>query len=303
MELRIQSVSRSYANGVQALARVSLSIGRGVFGLLGENGAGKSTLMRILATLQKPDEGTLHLGDIDIVRQPNALRANLGYLPQSFGVYPNTTARALLEHVAELKGFHSRNARRRAVDAALEQVNLSDRANERLGAFSGGMKQRFGIAQALLGNPQLIIVDEPTAGLDPAERNRFYNLLSQASEQSIVLLSTHIVEDVTSLCSEMAVLHRGEILLHDSPPNAIARFTGKIWARTVNHQEARVLSQQLPLVSTHFFQGQQTLRVLSESQPAPDFVAHPPTLEDAYFALLHQRRTAESSTQTPTAHD
>src|SRR5216683_1997548 len=231
MELRIENLSKRYANGVQALDRVSLTIGAGMFGLLGPNGAGKSTLMRILATLQEADSGSVTLNDIDVLKDKDRLRQTLGYLPQEFGLYPKVTAWQLLDHFANLKGIVNARERRALVEARLRQTNLWDARNQRLGTFSGGMKQRFGIAQAMIGDPKLIIVDEPTAGLDPEERVRFHNLLSQIGENTLVILSTHIVADVSDLCQKMAIINDGTVLLMDEPSRAIALLAGKIWKR------------------------------------------------------------------------
>lgn len=286
MQLIVRDLSKRYSNGVEAMKAISLTINPGLFGLLGQNGAGKSTLMRTLATLQEPDSGSARLGTIDILREKTETRRHLGYLPQAFGLYPNVTAQTLLDHVAQLKGFTERHARRETVCALLHQVNLYSVRDQNLGGFSGGMKQRFGIAQALLGDPHLLIVDEPTAGLDPGERNRFYNLLSEIGENTIVLLSTHIVEDVNSLCERVAVLHQGCILFNDTPENAIDRFRGNIWVKAVTRREAHVFQKTLNIISTHFSGGKQSLRVYAESQPAHGFKQHTVTLEDAYFAAL-----------------
>lgn len=286
MQLTLRNISKKYANGVRAMQDISLTISPGLFGLLGQNGAGKSTLMRTLATLQEPDSGSARLGEIDMQRDKSELRRHLGYLPQAFGLYPNVTALALLDHIAQLKGFADRSLRRDAVLDLLRQVNLYSVRNQQLGSFSGGMKQRFGIAQALLGDPRLLIIDEPTAGLDPGERNRFYNLLSEIGENTIVLLSTHIVEDVNSLCERVAIIHGGKILFDDTPENAIDRFRGNIWVKTVSRQEADIFQKTLNIISTHFVRGKQFLRVYAESQPAPGFEQHTVTLEDAYFSVL-----------------
>src|SRR5215213_10902414 len=234
MLLRIEHLSKTYPNGTRALNDVSLTIPQGMFGLLGPNGAGKSTLMRILATLQEADSGSARLGDIDVLRDKNAVRRTLGYLPQEFGLYPKVTAEDLLDHFAILKGITDRVERKQIVDALFEQTNLASARRQQLGSYSGGMRQRFGIAVALLGNPRLIIVDEPTAGLDPAERVRFLNLLAELGRQSVVILSTHIVDDVSELCSRMAIINRGEILLEDEPLRAIAGLRGRIWRRIID---------------------------------------------------------------------
>src|SRR5688500_15215608 len=233
MHLEIRNISKTYPNGVQALKDVSLDIPAGMYGLLGPNGAGKSTLMRIIATLQEPDTGTIQLGDIDVVQQKDAVRQTLGYLPQEFGVYPKVSAESLLEHFALLKGIADRRERKEVVEALLRQTNLWEVRKQKLGGYSGGMKQRFGVAVALLGNPKLLIVDEPTAGLDPAERVRFLNLLSELGENSVVLLSTHIVEDVSELCTRMAIIDKGEILIEAEPLRAIDDLRGRVWRRVI----------------------------------------------------------------------
>src|SRR5687767_8425381 len=237
MDLQIRGVSKTYANGVHALKDVSLTIPVGMYGLLGPNGAGKSTLMRILATLQEPDKGTIRLGDLDVVHRKDAVRETLGYLPQEFGVYPKVSAESLLDHFALLKGIAERGARREVVEALLRQTNLWEVRKQKLGGYSGGMKQRFGVAIALLGNPKLMIVDEPTAGLDPAERVRFLNLLSELGENSVVILSTHIVEDVSELCTKMAIIDKGRILLEAEPLAAVDEMSGRVWERVVTKEE------------------------------------------------------------------
>ncbi|HSK80376.1 MAG TPA: ABC transporter ATP-binding protein, partial [Thermoanaerobaculia bacterium] len=237
MQLDIRDISKTYPNGVQALQDVTLTIPVGLYGLLGPNGAGKSTLMRILATLQEPDRGSVRLGDVDVLNQKDEVRNTLGYLPQEFGVYPKVSAESLLDHFAILKGLAGRRARREVVEALLRQTNLWDVRKQKLGGYSGGMKQRFGVAVALLGNPKLLIVDEPTAGLDPAERVRFLNLLSELGENSVVILSTHIVEDVSELCTRMAIIDRGEILLEAEPLCAVEDLEGRIWRRVISKQE------------------------------------------------------------------
>src|SRR5690242_18211309 len=237
MELRIENLSKSYPNGVRALDSVSLTIPSGMYGLLGPNGAGKSTLMRTIATLQEPDTGQIHLGDIDVLRQKQELRKTLGYLPQEFGVYPRTSAQEMLSHLALLKGIVDARQRKATVEALLQRTNLWEHRKKALTGFSGGMRQRFGIAQALLGNPQLLIVDEPTAGLDPGERNRFYGLLSEVGEQVIVILSTHIVEDVMDLCTNMAIIHEGSVLYQGEPQAAISELSGRIWHRSIEKTE------------------------------------------------------------------
>ncbi|HET9451476.1 MAG TPA: ABC transporter ATP-binding protein, partial [Aggregicoccus sp.] len=261
MKLEIRNLSKTYANGVHALKDVSLSIPAGMYGLLGPNGAGKSTLMRTLATLQEPDAGTVRLGELDVLREKERVRASLGYLPQEFGVYPKESAERLLEHFAILKGLTDRRARRETVDALLHQVNLHAVRKEKLGGYSGGMRQRFGVAVALLGDPRLIIVDEPTAGLDPAERVRFLNLLSGLGERSVVILSTHIVEDVAELCSRMAIIDRGEILLEAEPLRAVEALSGRIWRRTVARAELEALERAHAVISTKLLAGRTVVRV------------------------------------------
>jgi ABC-type multidrug transport system ATPase subunit len=286
MELHIRRVSRSYANGVQALKDVTLTIPVGMYGLLGPNGAGKSTLMRIIATLQEPDEGSVRLGDIDVLRQKDAVRKLLGYLPQEFGLYPKVSAEDLLDHFALLKGIAGRRARKEVVAALLRQVNLWEVRKQKLGGYSGGMKQRFGVAVALLGNPKLIIVDEPTAGLDPAERVRFLNLLSELGENSVVLLSTHIVEDVSELCTRMAIIDQGEILLEGEPVRAVEELRGRIWRRVLSRPELAALEREHAVISTKLLAGRTLVRVYGDAPPGPGFEAAEPDLEDVYFSAM-----------------
>jgi ABC-type multidrug transport system ATPase subunit len=286
VELRIARLSKTYPNGVRALQDVSLTIPAGMFGLLGPNGAGKSTLMRILATLQEPDEGEVWCGDLDVVRQKNAIRETLGYLPQDFGLYPNVTAEKLLDHFAILEGIVDRAERRAIVDALLRQTNLLDVRRQKLGSFSGGMRQRFGIALALLGNPRLLIVDEPTAGLDPAERRRFLNLLSELGENSIVILSTHIVEDVSELCPRMAIIDNGQILLEAVPMSAVAQMRGHVWERFVSKAELPTIEREHDVLSTTLLGGRTAVRVRSETCPSPAFHAVEPDLNDVYFSVI-----------------
>jgi ABC-2 type transport system ATP-binding protein len=292
MDLRIEHLSKTYGNGTRALNDVSLTIPRGMFGLLGPNGAGKSTLMRILATLQEADSGSARLGDIDVLRDKDSVRRTLGYLPQEFGLYPKVTAENLLDHFAVLKGITDRDERRRIVDALFEQTNLQAARRQQLGAYSGGMRQRFGIAVALLGKPGLIIVDEPTAGLDPAERVRFLNLLAELGENAVVILSTHIVDDVSDLCSRMAIIDRGEIRLESEPASAIADLNGKIWQRAVDRGELAEFQRTHSVVSTKLAGGKTVVRIFAESPPSPEFEPATATLEDVYFAAL--RRTPAS---------
>ena len=294
MELRIQNLSKTYANGVHALRDVTLTIRPGMFGLLGPNGAGKSTLMRTIATLQEPDTGSIMLGDIDVLREKDRVRRTLGYLPQEFGVYPSVSAERLLDHFAILEGFTERGERRRIVEGLLRQTNLWDARRERLGGYSGGMRQRFGIAVALLGGPSLIIVDEPTAGLDPAERVRFLNLLSEIGEQAVVILSTHIVEDVAELCSRMAIIDRGVILLDAEPSAAVGALRGRVWRRVVAKVELPALERRHKVICTKLLGGRTLVHVYAESSPGPEFEAAEPGLEDVYFSVMasHQGRRA-----------
>ena len=286
MELRIRDVSKSYPNGVQAVKNVTLTIPTGMYGLLGRNGAGKSTLMRILATLQEPDAGSIRLGDIDVLRQKDAVRRTLGYLPQTFDFHPKAKAERLLEHFAVLKGLAARDARREVVESLLRQTNLWDVRGQKLGGFSGGMRQRFGVAVALLGNPKLIIVDEPTAGLDPEERVRFLNLLSDIGQDSVVLLSTHIVEDVEELCSRMAIIEGGEILLEAEPLRAIDELRGRIWRRVVSRDELQRLERDASVISTKLLAGRTIVRVFAQSPPGAAFEPVEPHVEDVYFCAV-----------------
>jgi ABC-type multidrug transport system ATPase subunit len=286
MELLIRGVSKTYPNGVRALVDVSLSIPRGMYGLLGPNGAGKSTLMRTIATLQEPDEGDIRFGDLDVLRRKDAVRETLGYLPQEFGLYPRVSAEDLLDHFALLEGIAGRRARREVVEALLRQVNLWEVRRQKLGGFSGGMKQRFGVAVALLGDPKLLIVDEPTAGLDPAERVRFLNLLSELGEDSVVLLSTHIVEDVSELCTRMAIIDRGEILLEAEPLAAVAALRGRIWRRTIDKRELPEVERTHAVISTKLLAGRTVVRVHAAGSPGPGFEPAEPDLEDVYFSAL-----------------
>jgi ABC-type multidrug transport system ATPase subunit len=290
MQLRIESLSKTYPNGTRALDDVSLTIDPGMFGLLGPNGAGKSTLMRILATLQEPDAGRVQLGEIDVLRDKEAVRRTLGYLPQEFGVYPKVSAEDLLDHFAVLKGITRRDERQRLVTALLEQTNLQRDRAKQLGGFSGGMRQRFGIAVALLGNPRLIIVDEPTAGLDPEERVRFLNLLAELGQNSIVILSTHIVDDVTELCSRVAIIDRGQIRLQDDPQAAVARLHGRIWRRVVGRDELAAQQAKFNVLSTKLLAGRTVVRVLADERPEAGYDPAEPGLEDVYFAAMRGAR-------------
>lgn len=292
--LVIRDLNKTYANGVRALDGVSLDIPRGMFGLLGPNGAGKSSLMRTLATLQEADSGTATFddgkgGSIDVLRDKDAVRRQLGYLPQDFGVYPKVSALDLLEHFAVLKGLTDRKQRRETVDGLLRQVNLWDVRKRKLGGFSGGMRQRFGIAQALLGNPRLVIVDEPTAGLDPEERNRFLNLLAEIGENVAVILSTHIVEDVTDLCPNMAIMSRGKVLLSGRPADAIAALEGRVWRKQVAKDALPHYQHHFMLLSTRLVAGNPTIHVYSEDRPEEGFEPVAPGLEDVYFQRLRQQ--------------
>jgi ABC-type multidrug transport system ATPase subunit len=286
MELRIRNLSKTYANGVVALDEVSLSIPPGMFGLLGPNGAGKSTLMRILATLQECDSGSVFLDDIDVLDEKDEVRHLLGYLPQDFGVYPKVTAYEMLDHFALLKGLSHKARRREVVDGLLQQTNLFEVRHQRLGGFSGGMRQRFGIAQALLGDPRLIIVDEPTAGLDPQERVRFHNLLSDIGEDKTVLLSTHIVSDVADLCAHMAIINKGQVLLCGEPQKLVYDIEDHIWARFVAKQELPQLQKRHSVISTRLLTGRTLVHVYAERDPGDGFEPTQASLEDVYFATI-----------------
>ena len=295
--LLIRDLCKTYANGVRALDAVTLDIPRGMFGLLGPNGAGKSSLMRTLATLQEADSGTATLddgkgGSIDVLRDKDAVRRQLGYLPQDFGVYPKVSAVDLLEHFAVLKGLTDRKQRREIVDGLLQQVNLWDVRKRKLGGFSGGMRQRFGIAQALLGDPRLVIVDEPTAGLDPEERNRFLNLLAEIGENVAVILSTHIVEDVTDLCPTMAIMNKGKVLLTGRPMDAIAELESQVWRKQVEKSELKRYEQDFTLLSTRLVAGSPVIHVFSADRPEVGFERVAPDLEDVYFQRLRQHAKA-----------
>jgi ABC-type multidrug transport system ATPase subunit len=286
MNLKIENLSKRYPNGTQALKNVSLDIPQGMFGLLGPNGAGKSTLMRTLATLQEADSGGATLGEIDVLRQKDAVRRVLGYLPQEFGLYPKVSAEALLSHFAQLKGIGDAKERREVVQALLQQTNLYEHRKQALGSFSGGMKQRFGIAQALLGNPKLIIVDEPTAGLDPEERVRFHNLLSAIGQNVIVILSTHIVSDVTDLCHTMAIIHEGKVRVAGNPAQLVAGLNGIVWRKSIAHDMVASYREKFQLISMRLFAGQTVVHVLSARQPEAGFEPVTPDLEDFYFATI-----------------
>jgi ABC-type multidrug transport system ATPase subunit len=294
--LTINNLNKTYANGVCALDHVSLEIGRGMFGLLGPNGAGKSTLMRTLATLQTADSGSIRFNGIDVLQQPDQLRRVLGYLPQDFGVYPRISAEAMLDHMCVLKGIVNKKERKDLVDFLLQQTNLDKVRNKALTSFSGGMRQRFGIAQALIGDPQLVIVDEPTAGLDPEERNRFHNLLADIGESVVVILSTHIVEDVTDLCPQMAIMADGRIVASGQPATLMARLEGKIWSKTVAKSDVPRYRQDFQLISTRLYAGQTVLHIHADSDPGDGFIAVKPGLEDVYFHTLSAGKAAAVET-------
>jgi ABC-2 type transport system ATP-binding protein len=294
MSLTITGLSKTYPNGVQALKNITLNIGNNMFGLLGPNGAGKSTLMRTIATLQEPDSGTITLDGLDVLTQKNAVRQTLGYLPQEFGVYPKMSALDMLSHLAVMKGITNAGERKAIVEALLNQTNLWDFRKKALSTYSGGMKQRFGIAQALLGKPRLIIVDEPTAGLDPAERNRFLNLLSSIGRDVTVILSTHIVEDVRELCPRMAIIAAGQLLLEGSPAESLDALEGKIWSKVVaTDDELRALETGMNVISSHLVAGQHEVRVFSDASPGEGFRVVDSGLEDVYFLNLSQQATPQ----------
>lgn len=289
--LELTGVTHVYANGTRALDDVSLSIPKGMYGLLGPNGAGKSTLMRCVATLQTPTAGSIRFGDIDVIAEPEKLRERLGYLPQDFGVYPRVSAYDMLDHMAVLKGVASARERKETVETLLNQTNLWNVRKKAIAGFSGGMRQRFGIAQALIGNPELIIVDEPTAGLDPEERNRFLNLLAEIGENVVIILSTHIVEDVADLCPRMAVLAAGKIQLEGAPLDLIAQSRGNVWARTIERDQLDDYRSRHEVISTRLFGGRTIIHILSPSDPGDGFTSVEGGLEDVYFSTLaHTRR-------------
>ncbi len=290
--LIIENLTHVYANGVRALDEVSLTIPRGMYGLLGPNGAGKSTLMRTIATLQAPSAGHVRFGDIDVLAEPERLRRTLGYLPQDFGVYPRVSAYDMLDHMAVLKGIAGRKARRETVEALLAQVNLWDVRTKALAGFSGGMRQRFGIAQALIGDPGLIIVDEPTAGLDPEERNRFLNLLAEIGENVVVILSTHIVEDVSDLCPAMAILCEGRIVREGAPADLIGQLSGRVWSKSIDRAELGAFREKYDVISTRLFGGRTVIHVIADADPGDGFVPVEGGLEDVYFSTLTSTRRA-----------
>ena len=287
MKLNIDNISKTYPNGVQALKNVSIEIGNGIFGLLGPNGAGKSTLMRTIAALQDADSGTIMLGDADVQKDKQGLREMLGYLPQEFGVYPKVSAIDLLDHMAVMKGITDAKRRKEQVDSLLYQVNLWESKDQKLGTFSGGMKQRFGIAQALLGDPKIIIVDEPTAGLDPMQRNRFHNLLSEIGENVVVILSTHIVDDVSDLCNDMAIILNGELKLAGKPLELIKKLEEKVWQGLVEKDVSDSLKDDERLISSRLYMGKVKVRLLSNVEPMNGFTLNEPEIEDLYFATIN----------------
>jgi len=289
MELKIENLSKTYSNGVQALKDITLTIPQGMFGLLGPNGAGKSSLMRTMATLQQPDSGSITMGDVDILKDTDKVRELLGYLPQEFGVYPKVTSYKMLDHIASLKGVSNKGERKELVEALLNKTNLWHVRNKSLGTYSGGMKQRFGIAQALIGAPKLIIVDEPTAGLDPAERVRFHNLLSEIGENTIIILSTHIVEDVANLCKNMAIICLGEVVAQGNPTELVSRVQGKIWRKMIDKTELDSYKLEYQVISTHLKAGRTIIHVYSEMKPDETFEASPANLEDVYFTEISAR--------------
>jgi ABC-2 type transport system ATP-binding protein len=286
MDLRIEHLSKTYPNGVRALDDVSLTIPHGMYGLLGPNGAGKSTLMRTIATLQEPDSGQIWLGEIDVLRQKDEVRKRLGYLPQDFGVYPRISVQSMLDHLALLKGFVDRRERHEMVESLLVRTNLHQVRKKALSGFSGGMRQRFGIAQALIGNPQLLIVDEPTAGLDPGERNRFYNLLSEIGENVIVILSTHIVQDVMELCTNMAIIHEGRVLFAGVPEDAVGQLAGKIWRKSIQKPEVKEYEERYRVISSKLIAGRPLIHVYSAEPPGAGFQPVPADLEDVFFSRI-----------------
>ncbi|WP_258098861.1 ABC transporter ATP-binding protein [Marinoscillum pacificum] len=295
MNLSIQNLSKTYPNGVQALKNVTLDIPVGMFGLLGPNGAGKSSLMRTIATLQEPDSGSIQLGDLNVLTQKTEVRKVLGYLPQEFGVYPKVSALDLLDHIAVLKGITNGKERKALVKSLLQKTNLWQHRKNSVGGYSGGMKQRFGIAQALISDPKLIIVDEPTAGLDPAERNRFLNLLSEIGENTVVILSTHIVDDVKELCTKMAIINQGEVLLTGNPIESINSIEGKIWSKTIDKEELIAYQDKYNVISERLIAGKPEIHVYSDSRPDDSFAPKPADLEDVYFSKIKETtQTAEA---------
>jgi ABC-2 type transport system ATP-binding protein len=295
MELIIDNLSKTYSNGIKALQNVSLEIPKGMFGLLGPNGAGKSTLMRTIATLQEADAGSIVLGDINVLKQKNELRQVLGYLPQQFGLYPKVSAEVLLNHFAVLKGITHKNDRKELVKALLHKTNLYKARQQNLEGYSGGMKQRFGIAQALLNNPKLLIVDEPTAGLDPVERNRFYNVLSELGEYTVVILSTHIVDDVKELCTNMAIINHGQVCLKGNPLQILEDLKGKVYKKTIEKQELPIYKQNYQVISEKLFLGKPTIHILSDEPPGDGFSLINAELEDVYFSEIFSDSNTKSN--------
>ena len=294
MELQIRDLSKTYSNGVQALKDVNLDIPQGMFGLLGPNGAGKSSLMRTLATLQQADSGTVTFGNIDVLKDKDAVRQILGYLPQEFGVYPKISAVDMLDHIASLKGVSNKTERKDLVASLLTKTNLWKVRNKSLGTYSGGMKQRFGIAQALIGEPKLIIVDEPTAGLDPTERVRFHNLLSEIGENTVVILSTHIVDDVSNLCSNMAIICLGEVVVKGNPIELTETVKGRIWKKVIDKKDLESYKNEFQVISTHLKAGKTIIHAMSDSIPDASFESSPSDLEDVYFSEITTRMNAMS---------
>lgn len=295
MALIIDNLSKTYSNGIQALQNISLEIPKGMFGLLGPNGAGKSTLMRTIATLQDADQGSIQLGDIDVLTQKNELRQVLGYLPQQFGLYPKISVEVLLNHFAVLKGITNRGERKDLVKALLNKTNLYDVRKQNLKGFSGGMKQRFGIAQALLNNPKLLIVDEPTAGLDPLERNRFYNVLSELGEHTVVILSTHIVDDVKELCTNMAIINQGQVCLKGNPIQILEGLKDKVYKKTIEKTELNLYKQNYKVISEKLFLGKPIIHILSDQHPGNGFTLIDAELEDVYFSEIFSDINSKSN--------
>ena len=289
--LKITNLNKTYPNGVKALDDVSLEIGNGMFGLLGPNGAGKSSLMRTIATLQEADSGSIFLDDLDVINSPKELRKVLGYLPQEFGVYPRITASQLLDHMAILKGVNNAKERKQLVKYLLDKVNLYRQRDKSVKSFSGGMKQRVGIAQALIGEPKLIIVDEPTAGLDPGERNRFHNLLAEVGEEVVVILSTHIVDDVKELCTDMAIMNEGQIVYNGSPFSVLEDLKGMVWEKVIERSELETYQSEFNIISNKMVGGKPIIHVLGESNPGDGFTQVAPSLEDVFFAKIQQTST------------
>jgi ABC-2 type transport system ATP-binding protein len=285
--LKITNLSKTYPNNVKALDNLSIEITNGMFGLLGPNGAGKSSLMRTIATLQEADTGSIMLDDLDVFKNPTELRKTLGYLPQEFGVYPHITAIQLLDHIAMLKGITNKKERRELTEYLLQKVNLFEQRNKKVKGFSGGMKQRVGIAQALIGNPKLIIVDEPTAGLDPGERNRFHNLLAAVGEKVIVILSTHIVDDVQELCSNMAIMNKGQLVYQGTPQKGIDELEGQIWQKLIRREEVEKYKKDYTVISDKLVAGQPLIHILSETNPSNDFEQVEPSIEDVFFSKIN----------------